>query len=299
MTHQNVNAQPKLLVIGGSGFLGSHIVMLAQKQGWKVYASYYQNPMRGTGACHWIPLDIRDEKAVVDSLTSVEPDVIIHTAYTMNLDILHEVIIDGTHNVVNAFAVRALSSPSAKKSSVRLLYISTDVVFDGKKGWYQETDPVNPIHEYGRAKAKAEVAILEHIKSAVIVRTSLITGLKKQDPRTREIRENLQNQKPTKLFVDEYRCPIEVENLTNALLELARLPYTGILHVAGAERLSRYEFGVALAEYFHLSTTSLIPSKAAESGMIRPLDCSLDITRGKNLLETKLKGIREVLRSEL
>ena len=92
----------------------------------------------------------------------------------------------------------------------------------------------------------------------------------------------------------EYRCPIEVNNLTHALLELARLPYTGILHVAGAERLSRYEFGVALAEYFHLSTTSLIPSKSAESSMIRPLDCSLDITRAKNLLETKLKGIRDI-----
>jgi dTDP-4-dehydrorhamnose reductase len=261
--------------------------MLAQKQGWKVYASYYQNPMKGTEDCHWIPLDIRDENAVVNSITSVEPDVIIHTAYTMNLDILHEVIIDGTHNVVNA-----------TKSNVRLLYISTDVVFDGKKGWYQETDKVNPINEYGRAKAKAEVAVLEHIKSAVIVRTSLITGLKKQDPRTREIRENLQNQQPTKLFVDEYRCPIEVTNLATALLELAQLPYTGILHVAGAERLSRYEFGVALAEYFHLSTTSLIPCKSAESGMIRPLDCSLDITRAKNLLETKLKGIRELLRSE-
>ena len=290
MIHPNFNVQPKLLVIGGSGFLGLHLVMLAQKQGWKVYASYYQNPMKGTEDCHWMPLDIRDENAVVNSITSVEPDVIIHTAYTMNLDILHEVIIDGTHNVVNAL----------KKSSIRLLYISTDVVFDGKKGWYQETDTVNPINEYGRAKAKAEAAVLEHIiNSALIVRTSLITGLKKQDPRTREIRENLQNQQPTKLFVDEYRCPIEVNNLTHALLELARLPYTGILHVAGAERLSRYEFGVALAEYFHLSPASLIPSKAAESGMIRPLDCSLDITRAKNLLETKLKGIREVLRSDL
>jgi len=290
MTHLNFNVQPKLLVIGGSGFLGSHLVMLALEQGWKVYASYYQNPMmKDAEDCHWIPLDIRDENAVVNTIKSVETDLIIHTAYTMKLSKLHEVIINGTLNVVNAL----------KNSSVRLLYISTDAVFDGKKGWYEETDQINPIHEYGRAKAKAEAAVLENIDSAVIVRTSLITGLKKQDPRTREIRENLQNRKPTELFVDEFRYPIEVNNLTEALLELARLPYTGIFHVAGAERLSRYEFGIALAEYFHLSPNSLIPIKAAESGMIRPLDCSLDITRAKNLLKTKLRGIREVLHSEL
>jgi len=107
--------------------------------------------------------------------------------------------------------------------------------------------------------------------------------------------EDLQTGKPVRLFTDELRCPIWVQSLAAAVVELAALDYKGILHVAGAQPLSRYEFGVQMLRFQGVDPGPLIPVRSQELGLARPLNCTLDSSRARALLRTPLPGVDEVL----
>jgi len=111
------------------------------------------------------------------------------------------------------------------------------------------------------------------------------------DARTRAM---LNGEMP-RLFTDERRCPIWVGNLCEVLVELAESDYQGVLHVAGAQPLNRYEFGVKLVTALGGDASRLIPMRASDSRMTRPLDCTLDISRARKLLKTKLLGVDDVI----
>jgi dTDP-4-dehydrorhamnose reductase len=130
----------------------------------------------------------------------------------------------------------------------------------------------------------------------VVVRTSLIYGWRpRADRQTRWIVGDVQAGRPVWLFTDEVRCPIWVESLAAAVVELAGLETTGVLHVAGAQPLSRYEFGVRLLRFYGVDPGPLIAARSRESGLHRPLDCTLDCSRARALLRTPLPGVDEVL----
>ena len=165
------------------------------------------------------------------------------------------------------------------------MHLSTDVVFDGEKGEpYVEEDEPAPLTDYGRAKADAERAVLEAHPGALVVRTSLIYGGLEPGPQ-----ERLAADPDASFFTDEVRCPIQVGDLAQALVELSRHELGGRLHVAGADRLSRREFAELLAG------RAVRAAKSSDSGLVRPRDCSLAIDRARELLHTRLRGAREVL----
>jgi dTDP-4-dehydrorhamnose reductase len=159
------------------------------------------------------------------------------------------------------------------------------VVFDGEKGApYVEEDEPTPLTEYGRAKADAERAVLAAHPEALVVRTSLLYGGAEPGPQ-----ERLAADPDASFFTDEFRCPIQVGDLAAALLELVAGDRTGVLHVAGADRLSRASFAALLAGA-PVRTASI-----AESGLVRPRDCLLAIDRARALLRTPLRGACDVL----
>jgi dTDP-4-dehydrorhamnose reductase len=165
---------------------------------------------------------------------------------------------------------------------------------------YVEDDSPTPITPYGRSKALAEEAVHTSGAEAVIVRTSLIYGWRPHVGRhTRWMVDDLKAGRPLRLFTDELRCPIWVENLATAVIELAGMSYTGVLHVAGAQALSRYEFGVRLLRFHGLDPRPVIPASSRESRLHRPLDCTLDCSRAQALLRTPLPGVDEVLSQHL
>jgi dTDP-4-dehydrorhamnose reductase len=98
-----------------------------------------------------------------------------------------------------------------------------------------------------------------------------------------------------RLYADEHRCPIFVRDLAAALLELAALPYAGVLNIAGAERLSRYELGRLLVAAWGGDPAGLQSASSAESPVRRPRNCTLATGRAQELLGTRLRGVREVL----
>jgi dTDP-4-dehydrorhamnose reductase len=217
-------------------------------------------------------VEIRDEAAVDTLIRRLRPDVVIHTAYVQDGPAAWEVTVDGSEHVARA----------AVAVGARLLHLSTDVVFDGRTGGYVEEDPLSPLHEYGRAKAEAERRVGAEHHEALLVRTSMIVGGPGHEPSKHELAAH---DPDATFFEDEMRSPIQVGDLAAALLELAVLDVSGPLHVAGADALSR-------ADFAELVTGR--PVRRATTPPGRPRDCSLDSTRARSLLETRLRGVREV-----
>jgi dTDP-4-dehydrorhamnose reductase len=253
------------LVTGGCGYLGQELVKRAPAAGWTVRATWWQREPRGTA--EWLHADVRDAAAMRAALEGA--DAVIHTAYRQQAG-------ETGVNPVGSGVVAAAAA------GVRLLHLSTDLVFDGERGRYREADAPRPVNEYGRSKLEAERRVAAVHPRATIVRTSLIYGGAEPGPQERLARE------ATRFYVDERRSPVQVGDLAAALLELLELDVAGPLHVAGADDVSRYEFALLLGA----DRGSVEPARTTPDW---PRDVTLDSTRARALLRTRLRGVREVL----
>lgn len=279
----------RILITGGTGYLGGALVRQARAAGHSVAATYLsQAPPAAQGGL-WAPLDIRDSLAVDELLARLRPEVVIHTAFVQSGPALMAVTAEGAGNVARA----------AAGARARLIHLSSDVIFDGEReGAYGEADPPAPISDYGRAKARAEALVAAAHPGAAIVRTSLIYGFAPIDKISRFTLDVAAGRTAARLFTDEYRCPVYVEDLAAGLLELAGLSYGGVLNMAGAERVSRYELGRLIAWAWGVDPDGIPAGLSGESPAPRPRNCALDSSRAGALLRTRLRGIGEVLRAE-
>jgi dTDP-4-dehydrorhamnose reductase len=228
-----------------------------------------------------VRVDIRDRDAICDVVDAVRPDVVIHTAAGRDRDDW-AANADGAANVAVACGDR-----------VRLVHVSSDAIFSGRAGReYTERDWPDPVYPYGAAKAAAETAVRAVAPGAAIVRTSLILG---DGNGAHEFLTHrlVSGHLDGALFTDEIRKPVHVDDLADALLEIAAGDVSGVLNVAGADAVSRYELGVLVAQRDGLDASRL--RAATTSG--RPGDVRLDITCAAGLLHTRLRGAREFLRT--
>jgi dTDP-4-dehydrorhamnose reductase len=276
----------RLLITGGTGYLGGELVRQALVAGHSVTATFLtQGPPAGDGAA-WERLDVRDAGAVAALLGRLRPQAVIHTAFRQSGPELMAVTAEGAGNVARASAA----------VGARLIHMSSDVIFDGERETaYTEEDPPEPISAYGEAKARAEALVAAAHPGAAIVRTSLIYGFEPIDKTAQFALDVAAGRRDERLYVDEFRCPIFVGDLAAALLELAALPYAGVLNIAGAERVSRHELGRLLVAAWGQDPAGLRGASSAESPVQRPRNCTLAIGRAQGLLGTRLRGVRDVL----
>ncbi|MCY7302412.1 MAG: sugar nucleotide-binding protein [Thermoleophilia bacterium] len=241
-------------VTGATGFLGTELLRL------------------DPGATR-VRVEVRDRAAVRALFERVRPDVVIHTAYRQDGAGAREIVVDGSENVARA----------AAGAGARLVHLSSDVVFDGRKGTpYVEQDAPSPCTAYGRMKAEAEARVAAIAPDALLVRTSLIVG----GPGHKQSKhEAVAHDETATFYENEIRSPIQVDDLAAALLELAALDVSGPLNVAGADAVSRAELAELVVGH---------AVRRAEAPPGRPLDCSLDSTRAVSLLRTELRGARAV-----
>lgn len=226
-------------------------------------------------------LDVRDRYAVQRLFEEESPDVVVHTAYRQD-----------------AWAVTAVGAAhvaqAAAAAGARLVHVSSDVVFSGAAVTYAEDAEPDPVSPYGAAKAAAEVAVAAVVPDAVVARTSLILG-RRDAPMERRVRDLLAGRASGVLFDDDIRCPVHVDDLAAALLELAFSDATGVRHVAGPDAVSRLDIGRLVAERDRLDPTVLQVGSRRDAAVPGPLDVRLDCRWTQSTLRTHLRGAREFL----
>ncbi len=255
----------RLLVTGGCGYLGRELVAHGAGRGWAVRATWLNQPPQGDA--EWVRVDVRDPVAVAAAAEG--GDAIVHTAYRQSN---------------GAWEVNPVGSEAVARATVgrRLVHLSTDIVFRGDRGAYREDDQPDPVNDYGRSKLEAERRVASLHPDATIVRTSLLYGGAQPGPQERLAREN------RRFFVDELRSPVQVGDLAAAILELLALDVPGSLHLGGADDISRFDFAVLLgADPAALEPAHTTPDRAP--------NVTLDSSRARALLTTRLRGVREVL----
>ena len=282
----------KLFITGGTGFLGGHLLLQAVGE-WEVFASARsEHPV--VPCVHWLKMDLSEEKGIASAFAAIGPDAVIHAGAMSNVDRCES-------ERDKALAVNAKSSAIlaglCEDTGCRMVFVSSDMVFDGEKGNYSETDPPGPVNYYGETKRIAEEWVLLGCSRSVCGRAALIYGVPAMGGTSfsYQMLKRLSMGKEVGLFFDQYRSPIQVQSLAAALLELASSSFTGILHLGGSERIDRYTFGLRVAEARGYSKSLLkpvamndVPSKAA-----RPRDASMDVSRAEEVLKTKLPDCRE------
>ncbi len=196
---------------------------------------------------------------------------------------------------VNVEVTKFLAELAAE---IPFVFFSTDVVFDGRKGNYTETDALNPLHVYGETKAAAEEIVFKNPRHLVI-RTSLTAGQSLSGDRAfnEQLRRSLQQAgQGMTLFTDEFRCPIPAMETARAVWELVEKNCTGLYHVAGAEKMSRWQIGELLSRRWPEIATQIKSGSAKDfAGPPRALDTSLDISKVQKILSQPLPKFSEWL----
>jgi dTDP-4-dehydrorhamnose reductase len=255
-----------LLVFGGTGGLGRE---LARQAGEPVFAAGSRDA------------DLRVAGEVAALVERVRPTVVINAGYRADD---WRATADGAAHVAVA-AVRA---------GARLVHVSSDAVFSGADGCFDETCHPVPATMYGAAKAAAETVVAAVDPGAVIARTSLIVG----DPSTvivARVHALAAGAAEGVLFTDDVRCPVHVQDLAAALLELAAAPHSGVCHVAGPDAVSRHELGLLIAARDGLGASRLLPGSRAAAGLPGAADIRLDSAVTRSRLAVRVRGVREFL----
>ncbi|MFJ9574526.1 SDR family oxidoreductase [Streptomyces bacillaris] len=270
-----------VLIVGGSGFLGSELVRQAVAAGHATAATFATRP-RNTPEVMEYALDLRDSARLDAVLAEAAPALVVNATS------------GGSDWPVTAEGPVRLAMATARYGCP-LVHVSSDAVFSGNgRVTYDETCLPDPVTPYGAAKAAAETGIRLVAPDAVVARTSLIIG-GGRSVHERAVHDLAAGQVDGVLFTDDIRCPVHVADLAAALLELGCSGAHGMHHLAGADAISRHALGVLVAQRAGLDAARLPTGLRTESTLPGPVDVRLDSSATQRHLTTRLRGAREFL----
>ena len=259
----------KVFISGASGLVGSNCLKHFKEQGWDAIGSYYSFETDDTVFYDTL---IPDHPMNFD-IVRFAPDVIVHCGALTHVDYCEtheqESYEKTVQSTINLIAV-------AKECNARLVYLSTDYIFDGKDGPYKEDHTVNPLSVYARHKLEAEQMVLKETKNALVLRVTNVYGneLRGKNFIARIIDQCRNNQKLTlKLPYDQYASPANAWDIARCMFLLLRDDKRGIYHIAGTDYLNRVELALRVLSYFPDAEYDLIPISTPEMNQpaARPL----------------------------
>lgn len=284
----------KMFVTGGSGLLGSNVIKIASEK-FDVYGSYHKNKISFRDCpCSLVKIDLADNKQL-KIIKNFNPDLIIHCAAFVDVDGCEK-------DPERAYLQNVIATENVVKVTERidsfLIHISTDSVFDGKKGNYSEDDKPNPINIYGKTKLEAEKIVEKSNVEHCIVRTNIYGWNKRNKFSLAEWMINrLEQKKKLKAFYDVIFTPILVNNLTYCLFEIYEKKICGLLNVSGSESCSKLEFAETIADVFNLDKSLIRKTSIDKADLIakRGKNLSLNTKKAQSLLKTRLFNVKEGL----
>jgi dTDP-4-dehydrorhamnose reductase len=278
----------KVLITGSNGLLGQKLVqLLTEDPNYELHASG-----RGTNRLpeeenyFYHSLDIANKNEVDKVIGDIKPDYIIHTAAMTNVDQCE------TEKEAcwqqNVEAVKYISDAAAKNRSF-LIHLSTDFIFDGKGGPYDEHAKAKPLSYYGESKLAAEKIILKCKSKWAIVRTILVFGIAYDMSRSNIIlwvKKSLEEGKNIQVVNDQFRTPTLAEDLAMGCYLIMESEATGIFNISGKEMLTPYDMAVKTADFFKLDKTLITKTDSTKfkQPAVRPLRTGFIIEKAMNEL---------------
>ena len=289
MDSQVVNL--KFLVTCAAGLIGNQIVKDLSESN-EVFSCYNQSvPEFGTTT----KMDLQNHGMISEVLSEVKPNIVIHLGAMTGVDLCETNESDAFD--INSKATQVIAKKCSEFNSF-LIYISTDYIFDGESGMYNEDDLPNPISTYGKSKLNGEIAVQNFASNWCIARTSTPYGVhvtKKSFPTW--IIDTVNQNKQVNIVTDQITSPTYVPNISKMLMEICEKKITGVVHAADATRISRYNMAELIFEKFNLDKNLLIPVKTNDMkwNAKRPKDSSLDVTRATSILDNKPQTLQDNL----
>lgn len=287
----------RFLVTGASGLLGWHLCRALLRAGADVTAIALRHPPPA-GVARKVTLDLTDEPALRALCRSLEVDVVIHAAAEIRTDVCQRE--EAATRRLNVEVPRILVKELGEQANPpQLVFVSSDLVFDGRRGGYREDDTPSPLMVYGQQKVEAERLVRAYAGLWSIARVALMYGGgPSAHPSFLGWLDAGLRGGGVRLFDDEFRTAVYVGDVCRALMALCERRAGGLFHVGGAERLSRAAFGSIYAEVFGLDARRITATQlsATDVAVPRPADVSLDSSLARRELDYVPRALREALR---
>ena len=279
----------RVLITGITGFIGRYLLKTSP-DGIIITGTFHNPPSNLPEDLSLFHLNL--EESIPAQLQNQNPDIIIHTAAVSSLALSEKAPDKAKRN--NGEATGELANWCSQRN-IRLVYLSTDIVFDGHKAPYSEKDDAEPVNVYGMTKLAGEQMIIDQCANFAICRLALVLGRGlggRQNFIDWFINQLEQNQ-TLRLFSDEYRTPSPVEPLAHLIWNIALNKQNGIFHCFGNDKIDRYTLGLRITEYLGKDKSKLVPVSVKDmTDYPRPVDVSLKTIRKNN---QSLPGITQQL----
>lgn len=287
----------KILLTGANGLLGQKVIeTFARETEHTLFLTDLQEKAYNPKKYEYFSMDITKKEQVKEHIKNILPDIIINTAAYTNVDgcetekeMCWRVNVDAVKNFII----------TSRIYGCKIIHISTDYIFDGKFGNYDEKSTPNPQSVYGKSKLAAENALLSSGIDFAIIRTMILYGTGKniRPNFATWLVESLRNMQPVKIVDDQFGQPTIVDDLALAVLKIVDRNSSGIYNVCGSEYCSRYEFAVKLANIFGLDKHLIARVKTPDLNQDaeRPMNSSFILLKAETDLELKPLNVTEGL----
>jgi dTDP-4-dehydrorhamnose reductase len=289
----------KILITGANGLLGQTIITQLSGKRYELIATGRGPDRNGKVPANYTykDVDITDGPAIESLIHEQRPSIIVHAAAMTQVDQC-EINKQDCYNV-NVTATRFIID-AAKAIAARLIFVSTDFIFDGNEGPYSENDEPAPVNYYGSTKMVAEKAVMESGLDWAIARTILVYGVAPSSGRTNIVgfvKDSLEAKKPIKMVTDQVRTPTFVSDLAAGIILIIERNGKGIYHLSGAQTMTPYEMAIEIAKYFNLDEKLISRSSSEEikQPAMRPVKTGFDISKAKKELGFTPKNFKEGL----